>query len=148
MIDETRLIEWIQILLPAAAVGQVLVACLNLGLVSLLGWKEHLAAMPLLLRQVFRVHQWFITITLLLFAVWTWKLAPQIAPRSELAGWVCAGISLFWGIRTVMQVTYYSSSHWRGKPARILVHIILLIAYGACALTYGIAAWFCLPERF
>lgn len=142
------LIDYLPVLVLAAALGQALVALLNLGLVTLLGWKKDLEAMPLLVRQVFRVHQWFISITLLLFAVWSWKLAPLIAPGSELAGWICAGISLFWGIRAVMQVAYYSSSHWKGQPARILVHLILLTAYGACALTYGTAGWLCLQGRF
>jgi len=105
-----------------------------------------LAAMPLLVREVFRVHQWFITITLLLFAFWTWKIIPQIGQGSDLAGWILAGISLFWGIRTILQVTYYSSSHWKGKTRESLVHVLLLLAYGGCSLVYATGAWICLGE--
>jgi hypothetical protein len=35
-----------------------------------------------------------------------------------------------------MQVTYYSSVHWRGIPSRTLVHIVLLVAYSGFAVVY------------
>ncbi len=59
---------------------------------------------------------------------------------SATAVWLAMAIGLFWGIRTVAQVAYYSSSHWRGKTAQTIAHITLLVMYGGMTACYGIAA--------
>jgi len=53
-----------------------------------------------------------------------------------MAKWLGAGIGVFWGIRTIFQVTYYSPSHWRGQPGRTAVHVLLLLCYGGMAVLY------------
>src|SRR5690349_18130796 len=104
------------VFLQTAAVLQLSVALLNLFLVPLLKWKEELARAPLLLREVFHVHAWFISATLALFGLMTWRFAGEFAAHANaIAIWLAAGIGIFWAIRTVLQVTYYSSSHWRGQ---------------------------------
>src|SRR5882672_7829172 len=103
------------VLLKIVAVLQLGIAVLNLFLVPLLKWQSDLEQMPLLLREVFRVHAWFISITLGIFGMMTWRFAGAIAGGgNSVCEWLAAGIGCFWAIRTVLQVTYYSSSHWRG----------------------------------
>lgn len=127
------------ILLKAGAAGQFLVALVNLSIARLLYWRKDIAAMPLLLREVFQVHVWFITITLMIFATVTWRFADGMRD-DPAARWLAGGIAIFWGIRTVIQIGYYSPSHWRGKKRETAIHIILLIAYGGLALVYGATA--------
>lgn len=138
--------ETLTLLLQAAAVGQILIACLNLAIPSILRWAPDMERLPLLLREVFHVHKWFVTLTLTIFAVLTWRFADLMAgahasPESSLAAWLAAGIGGFWLVRWIMQWAYYSWSHWRGQPGRIAVHIILTVAYGGCAATYLVAAF-------
>jgi hypothetical protein len=129
--------SFLPVLLQCAAVIQAAIALLNLFLVPLLKWRNDLARMPLLLREVFQVHAWFISITLTIFASMTWRFAAEMAGGANpVCQWLATGIGLFWAIRTVLQVTYYSSSHWRGQPGRTLVHLTLLILYGAFASIY------------
>src|ERR1043166_4923971 len=91
----------------AAAVLQLGIALLNLFLVRLLNWKEDVARMPLLLREVFQVHAWFISITLAIFGVITWRFAIEMASGTNtVCQWLAAGIGIFWLIRAVLQVTY------------------------------------------
>src|SRR6185369_14152637 len=98
--------------LQAAAALQLGVALLNLFLVPLLKWKEDLARAPLLLREVFQVHAWFISVTLTIFGLITWRFAAELATHANaIGGWLAAGIGIFWAIRTVLQVMYYSGSH-------------------------------------
>ena len=131
----------LQLLLKLAAVIQAAVALVNLGLVRLLNWKVDLERQPLLLRQVFMVHLWFISFTVGVFAVLTWRFAVEMANGSNPAAtWLAAAIGLFWGVRSVMQVTYYSASHWQGQPGRTVVHIAVLLAYGGMAVIYLMAA--------
>ena len=124
---------WLQI----AAVLQLAIALLNLFLARLLNWKEEMARMPLLLREVFQIHAWFISITLTIFAVLTWRFADEFAGGAvPVCRWLAAGIGMFWAIRTLLQMTYYSSSHWRGRPGRTAIHIGLLLLYGGFAAVY------------
>ena len=128
--------------LQMAAILQLAMAVLNLFLVRLLDWKSDLERMPLLLREVFQVHAWFISVTLVIFGAMTLRFANEIANGSQaMARWLAAGIGLFWTIRTILQVTYYSSSHWRGRPSRTAVHIALLFVYGGFAIVYCWAAF-------
>jgi hypothetical protein len=127
--------------LKVAAAIQAAVALVNLALVRLLNWKDELERQPLLLRQVFMVHLWFISFTVGAFAVLTWRFADEMASGANVvAAWVAGAIGLFWGVRTVLQVIYYSASHWRGRPGRTALHIAVLLTYGGMAVVYLLAA--------
>lgn len=129
-------------LLTAAAVGQLAIALINLRLDRLLHWESELRELPLLLREVFTVHKWFITITLTIFGILTLRFAGELGSgTTELARWLAGGIGLFWAIRTAIQWVYYDWSHWVGKPRLTAVHWILTVSYGGCAAVYLAAAF-------
>ena len=128
-----------EIALSIAAAAQLAIAVLNLFLVRIMKWEEPVVRMPQLVREVFHVHAWFITITLVIFGVVTIRFAGELAAgTNELGRWLAAGIGIFWFIRWVMQFFFYSSSHWRGKRAETAVHIVLVFLYGFLA---GIYLW-------
>jgi hypothetical protein len=132
--------------LQFAAFLQLSIALLNLALNRIMGWREDLNRMPLLLREVHQVHAWFISVTLAIFAVLTWWFSSEMAGGTEMVcRWLAAGIGGFWGFRTVLQVAYYSSSHWRGRSGRTVIHIALLVIYGGFALVY-LSATMCGPR--
>jgi len=126
---------WLQI----AGASQLGIALLNLFLARILGWKADLDRAPQLLREVFHVHAWFISLTLTIFAIMTWRFAAEMR-TNPACRWLAAGIGLFWALRTILQITYYSSSHWRGLPGRTLIHIMLLLIYGGFAVLYLLTA--------
>jgi hypothetical protein len=131
----------LNLILQIAGVAQFGIALLNLFLPRILGWKEDLTRMPLLLREVFQIHAWFISITLGIFAVMTWRFAREMATgTNDALRWFAVGVGSFWAIRTVLQVTYYSSSHWRGQPGRTAIHVVLLVLYGGLAGCYFASA--------
>jgi hypothetical protein len=93
-----------------AALGQAAIACLNLFLIRLLKWEKGIQALPLLLREVFQVHKWFISITLWIFAGLTLVFTARFADGTNpLARCLAAGIAILWGFRTWIQVGYSSS---------------------------------------
>jgi len=133
--------ELLETLLMLAALGQLIVAALNLRLEKILGWGPVIASLPDLVREVFVVHKWFISITLVIFATLTIRFASEFAgPGNEIARWLAAGIALFWGIRTAIQWFYYGANHWRGKSRETLVHWLLTLVYGGWTVIYLIAA--------
>jgi hypothetical protein len=132
---------WLEIALRTAAAGQLAIAVLGLVLHRLLDWRQPISQMPLLVREVFFVHTWFVALTCAIFGVLTWRFANALASGSlELGRWFCGALALFWGLRSTLQWTYYSASHWRGKPAPTVVHWVLFTSYAACAIAYAIAA--------
>ena len=131
----------LELALYTVAAAQLAVAVVNLFLVRLLGWRSDLDRMPLLVREVFVVHAWFISVSLAIFGAVTLRFAPEFAAAShEVFRWLAAGIGSFWALRTVLQITYYSSSHWKGRLDRTIIHILLLATYGAFATAYLLAA--------
>jgi uncharacterized membrane protein YidH (DUF202 family) len=128
--------------LRAVALAQFAVAILNLFLIRIMKWKPDLERAPLLIREVFRVHVVFISITLSIFGALTWRFAPEIARASSpLAIWLAVAIGLFWLVRSAMQWLHYSASHWHGNSLRTLIHWTLFLGYGAIAVVYFAAAF-------
>jgi hypothetical protein len=120
-----------------AAAGQLCIAVLNLALVRVMGWKEDLARVSLLVREVFYIHSLFISLTLLIFAALTFRFAGEMAGSGlPVYRWLACSIGFFWTIRAVLQVTYYSSVHWRGIASRTIAHVVLLTVYSGFALAY------------
>jgi len=127
----------LDLLLRTAAVAQFAVAILNLFLVRIMKWKPDLERAPLLIREVFRIHVVFISITLSIFGALTWRFAYEIANASSpLAIWLAVAIGLFWLVRSAMQWLHYSASHWHGNSLRTLIHWTLFVGYGAMAFIY------------
>ncbi len=127
--------------LKTAAIIQFGIAGLNLILPRLLKWKSDLDRAPLLIREVFYVHSWFISLTLTIFAVMTWRFAPEMMNGNNSACiWLAGCIGIFWFFRAFLQIAYYSSSHWRGQMDRTLVHIACLMIYGGMGTIYLMVA--------
>lgn len=128
--------------LRAAAVAQFTIAILNLLLIRMMNWKPDLDRAPLLIREVFRIHVFFISITLTLFAVLTWRFANEIAiAGNPLTIWLAIAIGGFWLVRSIMQWSHYSVSHWRGNALRTAIHWTLFLGYGVMAGVYLAAAF-------
>jgi hypothetical protein len=128
--------------LRAAALAQLAVAILNLSLIRIMKWKPDLERMPLLIREVFHIHCLFISLTLAIFGVITWRFAGDIASAANpLSVWIAVAIGIFWLARSSMQWLHYSPSHWRGDTPRTVIHFLLFFGYGALATVYFAAAF-------
>ena len=131
----------LELLLRLAALAQLGVVVLNLFLVRLMNWRRDLETMSLLIREVFQIHIYFISITLAIFGTLTWRFAGEIATAAHpLCVWLAAGIGIFWAIRSVMQWSHYSAVHWRGDRLRTLIHWMLFLGYSGFAAVYFTAA--------
>ncbi len=130
-----------EFLLKIAAAIQLGIAILNPFLVRILKWQTDLERLPLLIRQVFYVHSWFISTILTIFAVLTWRFSSEMVNGTNvITTWLAASIGIFWFFRVILQVAYYSSSHWCGNSVRTLIHIGCLVVYGGMAVIYLLAA--------
>src|SRR2546421_8361972 len=127
----------LELALRVVAVAQFAVAILNLFLIRIMKWKPDLERAPLIIREVFRIHVVFISITLSIFAALTWRFAYEIARASSpLTIWLAVAIGLFWLVRSAMQWLHYSPSHWRGGALRNGVYFGPFFRYCATATPY------------
>src|SRR5450755_1691437 len=132
----------LDLLLRAAAIAQFAVAILNFFLIRIMKWQPDLERAPLLIREVFRIHVFFISITLAIFAALTWRFADEIARAAHpVFIWLAAAIGIFWATRSLMQWTHYSASHRRGDALRTAIHWLLFFGYGGIAAVYFFAAF-------
>jgi hypothetical protein len=135
------LLDHLEFFLRSAALAQLGVAVLNLFLVRLMKWEGDLVSAPLLIREVFQIHIYFISITLGIFGALTWRFAGELATASSpFCIWLAIGIGVFWAVRSVMQWSHYSTVHWRGDKVRTAIHWMLCLGYGAFAAVYFTAA--------
>src|SRR5437588_8669131 len=124
----------LELALRVVAVAQFAVAILNLFLIRIMKWKPDLERAPLIIREVFRIHVVFISITLSIFAALTWRFAYEIARASSpLTIWLAVAIGSFWLVRSAMQWLHYSASHWRGDARGAVIDWALVLGYGAMA---------------
>src|SRR4029079_7267087 len=97
-------------------------------------WKPDLEPAPLIIREVFRIHLIFISITLSIFGALSWRFAYAMASASSpLTIWLAVAIGFFWLVRAAMQWLHYSASHWRGDGLRTVILWGLFFRFGAMA---------------
>jgi len=117
------------IALIVCALIQIAIGVLNFFLPRMLGWRPALDRLPLLVREVFWVHLFFLAVTLFIFGGLTLWQGTALGPLA-----FCIG--LFWAFRVAIQLVYYDPSHRQGKRFETIVHWTLLVVYSGMATVY------------
>ena len=119
----------------------LLLAAAHYFLPKELGWKEDLAKVTLLTRQIFYVHVGFIVLVLVLMGTLSLAFAEELATPSRLAKAVLAGLTLFWGLRFLTQHFIYDPGHWRGRRRETLAHLGASLLWTYLTAVYGWGLW-------
>ena len=106
-----------------------------------LGWKEDLAKLTLLNRQIFLVHVGFIMLILVLFGVLALGFAADLVAPSRLAAAVLGGLTLFWGLRLITQQFIYDRALWRGNRRNTILHILASLLWLYLTAVFGWGWW-------
>lgn len=118
-----------------------LVAALNLALPRRFHWKEELAKVSLLTRQIFHVHAFFILLTIVLMGTLVAVYPQTLLEPSPLARLVLIGLTIFWGTRLVFQWFVYDRRLWRGQTFNTVVHFVFTIVWTYFTGTFAWALW-------
>src|SRR5436190_21432360 len=73
--------------------------CAGLLMPRVVGMRDHLAALPPFIRQLFWVYYSFIALCLVSFSIITIAFADTLAAGGNLARALCAIFALFWNLR-------------------------------------------------
>ena len=120
---------------------QLAIALANFVLPRKLNYRENLARLAPMVRQIFIVHSGYIVGIVVLFAAITFGFAPELAGGRGLGRFLAASIAVFWACRLPLQVFYYDSELRRRNRASdvaiTLALLFLVVTYGAAALVHA-----------
>jgi len=102
----------------------LLLCVMNLYVPRRFRWKEEMASLSLLNRQIFLVHSAFIILILLMFATLVLGFTRQLLEPTPLARVILAGLASFWFARLLVQWFYYDFSIWRGNRFNTIMHFV------------------------
>ena len=119
----------------------VALALMHAGFPRYFQWKQKLAGLDALQRQIAQVHTFFIALTVLLMGALCIR-SPQELSSTPLGHTVLAGLAIFWGCRLVFQWLVYSPSLWRGRRFETFMHLLLSVlwVYLTAVFAFGAAA--------
>jgi hypothetical protein len=127
--------------LMLAGALQIALAALHPFFPKRFAWKEELARMSLLNRQIFLVHTFFICVVLVSIGSLSLFATGALLDGSRLARLVAGGIAVFWGLRLLTQLFVYDSKLWRGHRFNTAVHVLASLLWLYLTLVNGAVWW-------
>jgi hypothetical protein len=102
-------------------------------------WKDELARLSLLNRQIFLVHTSFICLVLLMMGALSLFATRTLLQSTPLSRLVLGGFASFWGLRLLFQWFVYDWRLWRGQPFNTFVQFLLTAMWIYLISVYGAA---------
>jgi hypothetical protein len=102
-------------------------------------WEKELAELSLLLRQIFLVHCFFISLTIVLIGACTLFYTNALLKSGTLSRVVLIGFFVFWLLRLACQFLIYESAIWRGHRFYTFMHVVFSIFWLYVVFIYGAA---------
>lgn len=123
--------------------GVILAAlvAVNLAVPSRFGWRDDLAKLSLLNRQIFQAHSVFLVLILALSSALLLTSADALLEPTRLSRAILIGLTIFWGLRMVMQWCFYSAEIWRGNRFFTAMHVVFSMTWIYMTAVFGAALW-------
>lgn len=106
----------------------ILLALIHVIFPSYFKWKEELARISLINRQMMWVHTLFLALVLFLMGILCISSANDLV-HTPLGQKIALGLSIFWGLRLLIQFFGYSSTLWKGKLFETTVHVLFVLLW-------------------
>jgi hypothetical protein len=131
------------LLVNLRAAGLILAALVvvNLFVPSRFGWRADMAKLSLLNRQIFQAHSVFLVLILALSSALLLTSADALLEPSRLSRAILLGLTIFWGLRMVMQWFFYSPDTWRGNRFFTAMHFVFSMTWIYMTGVFGAALW-------
>ena len=104
-------------------------------------WRDELARLSLLNRQIFEAHAIFLVLTLALFSALLLTSAEALLQPTRLSRAVLIGLTIFWALRMVMQWAFYSPAIWRGHRFNTVMHYVFSAVWVYVTTVFAAALW-------
>jgi hypothetical protein len=104
-------------------------------------WREEMARLSLLNRQVFQAHAVFLVLTLALFSALLLTSSDALLEPTPLSRAILIGLTIFWTLRLVMQWGFYSPEIWRGHRFNTAMHYLFSAIWVYVSTVFAAALW-------
>lgn len=115
----------------------VFLGLMHIGFPRYFRWKEELAALKRINREMMVIHTFFIALVVIGMGMICFYNA-EVMLTTPFGKTICLAFAVFWSLRLLIQFFGYSSELWRGKQFETTLHILFIILW-----TY-VSAVFCL----
>ena len=122
----------------------IVMACLvvvNVYVPHRFHWREEMAPLSLLNRQIFEAHAFFLVLTLALFAALLLTCGDALLEPTRLSRAMLIGLTIFWSLRMVMQWGFYSPAIWRGHRFNTAMHYLFSVVWIYVSSVFAAALW-------
>ena len=117
----------------------VVLACIHAIFPRYFDWKNDLAPLNLINRQMMYVHTFFVAFVVFLMGVLCWT-SPEDLVQTALGKKICFGFGVFWFARLVIQFFGYSTELWRGRTFETVIHVVFGVLWTYLSLVFfGVA---------
>jgi hypothetical protein len=127
--------------LRIVGVFMALLVVINVFVPVHLQWRVEMARLSLVNRQIFQVHSIFIVVTVALVSALLLTSGDALLERTRLSRAVLIGLTMFWGLRMLMQWFYDSPDVWRRNRFNRVVHYVFSGAWVYVTATFAAALW-------
>jgi hypothetical protein len=127
--------------LRLAGVVMASLVVVNLMVPGRFHWREEMSRLSLVNRQIFQAHSVFLVLTLALFSALLLTCGPALLEPTRLSRAVLAGLTIFWGLRMLMQWCFYSPSIWRGHRFNTVMHYTFSVVWVYVTTVFAVALW-------
>jgi hypothetical protein len=114
---------------------------INLHVPARFHWREELSRLSLLNRQIFQAHSVFLVLMLGLFSALLLTSAADLLEPTRLSRAVLTGLTIFWGLRMVMQWFFYSPEIWRGNRFNTVMHYVFSVTWIYVTAVFAASLW-------
>jgi hypothetical protein len=104
-------------------------------------WREEMARLSLLNRQIFQAHSVFLVLTLALFSALLLTCSDTLLEPTRLSRAVLIGLTIFWALRMLMQWWFYSPEIWRGHRFNTVMHYMFSATWMYVTIVFAAALW-------
>jgi hypothetical protein len=125
--------------LRVVGVLMALLAIVNLLVPGRFNWREELSRVSLLNRQIFQAHTVFIVLLIALMSALFLTCAEALLEPTRLSRAVLTGLTIFWGLRMLMQWFFYSPLVWRGNRLHTVMHGVFSLGWIYVTAVCGLA---------
>ncbi len=127
--------------LRLAGVVMASLVVVNLLVPGRFHWRDEMSRLSLVNRQIFQAHSVFLVLTLALFSALLLTCGPALLEPTRLSRAVLAGLTIFWGLRMLMQWCFYSPLIWRGHRFNTVMHYTFSVVWVYVTTVFAVALW-------
>lgn len=138
----TSIEKWLSLALWLAGAGHFCVLIASFQVPYRLHWKEDLAKLASFNRKLMWVHGGFTVYTIIAFGLMTLALHKEILRGDRAALLLASFIGVYWLLRIIVDLTYYSHQDWPSGATFRIGHVLLTSLFVFLSASYlSVALW-------